>query len=424
MHPFTLATGATPVTPRVHGNSDVERPGRIGFIACTVPVREYKQCDEGPLPIFTHWSRLQRRHTGARGRRPERPGCALLRMAKVSATQSVWHQDGEAVEAARLAGPALGAQPGPLGGLASLVCQCVTLPSQALSLTDSGTGIPESLEGSADHRPLRLIRAAAPQCPSMALLDVSRAGAQAAQALLPPPLSRSAFVQAGGDAAELPRPFHCTIPGCTYAATQPRYLYDHDRAVHSGARPYRCPWEGCGYASSGSGHLSRHIRVHTGERPYKCQQPGCNYTASQSAHLHTHLRKHTGERPYQCSVDGCDYAAARSGHLTRHMKTHVLGQPGRGRGRGRPPKSAAAKAAHLTQGAKAPAATHSATAGNAPAEQTKADPSPSGTDAPPVAAIDGHDFLRTEAGPSTMVGVVGGATGVESASTHAHSTGF
>ena len=105
---------------------------------------EYKQCDEGPLPIFTHWSRLQRRHTGARGRRPERPGCALLRMAKVSATQSVWHQDGEAVEAARLAGPALGAQPGPLGGLASLVCQCVTLPSQALSLTDSGTGIPES----------------------------------------------------------------------------------------------------------------------------------------------------------------------------------------------------------------------------------------------------------------------------------------
>ena len=268
------------------------------------------------------------------------------------------------------------------------------------------------LQGPQQHRPLQ------------GQLFAGSSGAQAAQAPPPPPLSgSSAFAQAGGDAAELPRTFHCTYPGCTYAATQHRYLYEHAR-VHSGARPYQCPWEGCDYASSGSGHMSRHMRVHTGERPYKCQHPGCNYEASQSGHLRTHVRKHTGERPYECPVEGCDYAAARSGHLTRHMKVHESGLPGRGRGRGRPPKSAAAKAAHLTQGAKAPAATHSATVGNAPAEQTKADPSPSGTDATPVAAIDGHDFLRTEAGPSTMVGVAGGATGVESASTHAHNTGF
>ena len=262
--------------------------------------------------------------------------------------------------------------------------------------------------------------------PAMALPEFfgGSAGAQVAQSPPLPPLSgSSAFDQASADAAELPRPFHCTHPGCTYAATQRRYLYEHAR-VHSEARPYLCPWEGCGYASSGSGHMSRHMRVHTGERPYKCQQPGCNYEASQSGHLRTHLRKHTGERPYECPVEGCDYAAARSGHLTRHMKVHVLGQPGPGRGRGRPPKSAAAIATNRTSGAKAPAATHSVTVGNAPAKQSKSDPAPSGTDATPVAAIDSHDFLRTEAGPGAMVGVAGGATGGESASTYAQSTSF
>lgn len=135
------------------------------------------------------------------------------------------------------------------------------------------------------------------------------------------------------------RPFTCKFPGCSYAASQRRYLSEHER-VHSGARPYRCPWEGCNYASSGSGHMSRHVRVHTGDRPYKCDEPGCGYEASQSGHLRTHMRKHTGERPFPCPVEGCDYAASRSGHLTRHMKVHQRG--GRGRGRGRPSKKALA----------------------------------------------------------------------------------
>ena len=135
------------------------------------------------------------------------------------------------------------------------------------------------------------------------------------------------------------RPFTCKFPGCTYAASQRRYMSEHER-VHSGARPYRCPWEGCNYASSGSGHMSRHVRVHTGDRPYKCDEPGCGYEASQSGHLRTHMRKHTGERPFPCPAEGCDYAASRSGHLTRHMKVHQRG--GRGRGRGRPSKKALA----------------------------------------------------------------------------------
>jgi hypothetical protein len=140
-----------------------------------------------------------------------------------------------------------------------------------------------------------------------------------------------------GDATQ--RPYSCKFPGCNYAASQRRYLSEHER-VHSGARPYRCPWEGCNYASSGSGHMSRHVRVHTGDRPYKCEEPGCGYEASQSGHLRTHMRKHTGERPFKCPAEGCDYAASRSGHLTRHMKIHERG--GRGRGRGRPSKKTAA----------------------------------------------------------------------------------
>ncbi len=217
----------------------------------------------------------------------------------------------------------------------------------------------------------------------------------------------SSFVHAGGDAAELPRPYHCTFPGCSYAATQRRYLFEHAR-VHSGARPYQCTWEGCNYASSGSGHMSRHMRVHTGERPYKCQEPGCNYEASQSGHLRTHMRKHTGERPYRCPVEGCGYAAARSGHLTRHMKIHKPGQPARGRGR--PPKNAAAKAANVAADAKAPPlVTGSITVGDAPAEQTNGDLSPAGTDAAPVAAVDSFDFLPAAEGPGTSVGIVSGA---------------
>ena len=86
--------------------------------------------------------------------------------------------------------------------------------------------------------------------------------------------------------------YPCTHPGCSYAASQRRYLKEHVR-IHSGDRPYKCSWPGCEYASAGSGHVARHMRTHTGERPYKCPVEGCTYAASQSGHLRTHMLVHS-----------------------------------------------------------------------------------------------------------------------------------
>lgn len=126
------------------------------------------------------------------------------------------------------------------------------------------------------------------------------------------------------------------------------------------------------------------------------------------------MRKHTGERPHRCPVEGCDYAAARSGHLTRHMKIHQPGQPGRGRGR--PPKSTAAKAANVVVGAKTPTlVTGSIAVGDAPAEETRG---------APVNAVDSCDFLPAAEGPSTLVRIASGAVDGGSTSTLAQSTTF
>ena len=125
----------------------------------------------------------------------------------------------------------------------------------------------------------------------------------------------------GNDKLDVMRPFHCSFSGCTYKASKPRYLREHER-VHTGERPYKCPWVGCTYAAAGQGHISRHIRTHTGVKPYQCKEPGCGYATSQSGHLRTHMRTHSGERPFKCSITGCNYAAGRRGHLLRHMKIH------------------------------------------------------------------------------------------------------
>jgi len=123
------------------------------------------------------------------------------------------------------------------------------------------------------------------------------------------------------DKLDVVRPFHCSFSGCTYKASKPRYLREHER-VHTGERPYKCPWAGCTYAAAGQGHISRHLRTHTGIKPYQCKEPGCAYATSQSGHLRTHMRTHSGERPFKCSITGCNYAAGRRGHLLRHMKIH------------------------------------------------------------------------------------------------------
>ena len=59
-------------------------------------------------------------------------------------------------------------------------------------------------------------------------------------------------------------------------------------------------------------------RKHTGEKPYKCTWPGCSYAATQQQHMDTHHLKHTGEKPYKCTWVGCSYATTTQQNLDSH----------------------------------------------------------------------------------------------------------
>ena len=78
-------------------------------------------------------------------------------------------------------------------------------------------------------------------------------------------------------------------------AQREQAMREQDRAGLE-LRPFTCTWPGCSYAATTQQNLDTHYRKHTGERPHKCTWLGCSYAAATKQQLETHYRKHTGEK--------------------------------------------------------------------------------------------------------------------------------
>ncbi len=71
------------------------------------------------------------------------------------------------------------------------------------------------------------------------------------------------------------------------ALSEPASPIQKEQARDNMEKPFTCP--ACAHVFSYSQNLSRHSNVHKGRR-YPCSEPGCTYTASDKRYIQSHLR--------------------------------------------------------------------------------------------------------------------------------------
>lgn len=101
---------------------------------------------------------------------------------------------------------------------------------------------------------------------------------------------------------------------------------------------FKCEY--CEYTAKYKSIMSTHTRTHTGERPFKCTHPGCSYAASQKVGLKRHIRTHNKNsvsmqsstlmnmcvvvpKKFTCDYGGCSYSCNQKTNLIAHQQQHT-----------------------------------------------------------------------------------------------------